>query len=109
MIVFDAAGRDHLEVRRSAEANIGSVHTVVMIARLSGIVIVCPEPQRLAPFYEVVLGATRSHDADDWVTLAPSAGGPTISLQRVERPIFGRTGHRPTHHNNCTSICWWTM
>jgi len=55
-----------------------------MIASLSGIVIDCPDPAALAPFYEGLLGARRSESSPEWVTLALPQG-PTISLQRTAR------------------------
>lgn len=54
-----------------------------MIAKLGGVVIDCPEPQALAPFYEALLGAARVHDTASWVTLSAGPGTPTISLQQV--------------------------
>jgi catechol 2,3-dioxygenase-like lactoylglutathione lyase family enzyme len=58
-----------------------------MIARLALVVIDCPEPSALAPFYEALLGATRVEDAADWVTLAVGEGQPRVALQRTERYI----------------------
>ena len=55
-----------------------------MIASLSGIVIDCPDPAALAPFYEGLLGARQSESSPEWVTLALPQG-PTISLQRTGR------------------------
>ncbi len=55
-----------------------------MIASLSGIVIDCPDPAALAPFYEGLLGAHQSESSPEWVTLALPQG-PTISLQRTAR------------------------
>ncbi len=54
-----------------------------VIARISGLVIDCPDPQALAPFYETLLGTRRGQDTADWVTLISEDGGPTLSLQRV--------------------------
>ena len=56
-----------------------------MIGRLTGIVIDCPEPRALAPFYEALLGAERVEDSAEWVTLAAGKGSPTFSLQRTAR------------------------
>lgn len=52
-------------------------------AKIVGVVIDCPDPAVLAPFYEALLGVERSEDSPDWVTLAVD-GGPTVSLQRTE-------------------------
>ena len=56
-----------------------------MTARVALIVIDCPDPRVLAPFYEALLGANRVEDSPDWVTLAPDEGQPRIALQRSER------------------------
>ena len=56
-----------------------------MIGRLTHIVIDCPDPGALAPFYEALLGATRVEESPDWVTLAVSGEGPRIALQRTDR------------------------
>ena len=56
-----------------------------MLGRLAGIVIDCPEPRALAPFYEALLGAARAEDSVEWVTLTAGPGHLTISLQRSDR------------------------
>lgn len=56
-----------------------------MIGRLAGIVIDCPDPRALAPFYEALLGAERVEDSVEWVTLKVDGGFPSISLQHTER------------------------
>lgn len=55
-----------------------------MIGQLAGIVIDCPEPRVLAPFYEALLGGERLHDSADWVTLEAVGAPLTVSLQRTE-------------------------
>lgn len=52
-----------------------------MIATIIGVVVDCPDPRELAPFYEALLGASRSRDDPGWVTL--DAGALTLSLQRT--------------------------
>lgn len=54
-----------------------------MIGTLACIVIDCPDPQHLAPFYEALLGLRRVHDDPDWVTLGDRAAPPRIALQQV--------------------------
>ena len=56
-----------------------------MIGKLIGIVVDCPDPRALAPFYEALLGAARVEDSADWVTLAAGEGRPSLSLQRTDR------------------------
>ena len=57
-----------------------------MIGRLTGIVVDCPDPRALAPFYEALLSAERVEDSADWVTLAVNGGRrTTVSLQRTDR------------------------
>lgn len=56
-----------------------------MIARLIQIVIDCPEPAQLAPFYESLLGATRVEDSSDWVTLEVTGQSWHVALQRSDR------------------------
>ncbi|WP_116953589.1 VOC family protein [Jiangella endophytica] len=52
-----------------------------MIATIIGVVIDCPDPGELAPFYETLLGARRMREDPDWITL--DAGPLTLSLQRT--------------------------
>ena len=54
-----------------------------MNARVVGIVVDCPQPAELAPFYEALLGARRVNESPDWVILQIESGGPTVSLQRT--------------------------
>jgi catechol 2,3-dioxygenase-like lactoylglutathione lyase family enzyme len=58
-----------------------------MIARLALVVIDCPDPRALAPFYEALLGAARAEDGPDWVTLAVGEGQPRVALQRTEHYV----------------------
>jgi catechol 2,3-dioxygenase-like lactoylglutathione lyase family enzyme len=53
-----------------------------VIARLTHIVIDCPHPVDLAPFYESLLGATRVEDSPDWIMLAVAGLSPAVALQR---------------------------
>ena len=68
-----------------------------MIGRLTHIVIDCPDPSALAPFYEALLGAARVDDSPDWVTLAVGVDSPHVALQRTDRyvaPVWA-TGSPP--------------
>jgi catechol 2,3-dioxygenase-like lactoylglutathione lyase family enzyme len=55
-----------------------------MIGELRSVVIDCPNPDRLASFYEKLLGMERIIDRDDWVALRKPDRGPRVSFQRVE-------------------------
>lgn len=70
---------------RSGIPDIGLIwQTSLMIGRLAGIVIDCPDPRALTPFYEALLGAKRLEDDEDWVDLVANKGSTTLSLQKTE-------------------------
>lgn len=52
------------------------------ITRISATVIGAPDAQRLADFYEELLGWIRVHDEPGWVMLRPPEGGSGLSFQR---------------------------
>ena len=54
-----------------------------MIGSLSCLVIDCPEPRLLAPFYEELLGLARVEDTAEWVTLGDAEQPPRVALQQV--------------------------
>ncbi|MGH3351431.1 MAG: VOC family protein [Nocardioides sp.] len=54
-----------------------------MIGSLSCIVIDCPDPRKLAPFYEELLGLARVEDGEDWVTLGDIGQPPRVALQQT--------------------------
>lgn len=51
------------------------------IAGFLSLVVDCPDPRRLAAFYERLLGLERREDTDEWVTLE---GDVRMCFQRVE-------------------------
>jgi catechol 2,3-dioxygenase-like lactoylglutathione lyase family enzyme len=53
------------------------------VARLQVVALDCPDPVALAAFYAAVLGTTVEGTEDDWVQLAPVAGGTPLAFQRV--------------------------
>ena len=53
-----------------------------MLGRLHSLVVDCPDPPRLATFYEELLGLERVEDEDEWVT--SERDGTRIAFQRVE-------------------------
>jgi catechol 2,3-dioxygenase-like lactoylglutathione lyase family enzyme len=54
---------------------------VAAIARFLSLVVDCPDPRRLASFYERLLGLSRHEDTDEWVTLE---GAVRMCFQRVD-------------------------
>ena len=54
-----------------------------MIGSLSCLVIDCPDPRSLAPFYEELLGLARVEDSEEWVTFGDATQPPRVALQRV--------------------------
>jgi catechol 2,3-dioxygenase-like lactoylglutathione lyase family enzyme len=51
---------------------------------LTGVVLGSPDPQRLASFYERLLGFKRTTDSGEWVVTEAPGGGPGLSFQREE-------------------------
>jgi hypothetical protein len=54
-----------------------------MIGRWNGLVIDCPDPRVLAPFYEELLGMRRLDDDPDWVSIGDSPDRPGVAFQRI--------------------------
>ncbi|HEV7899824.1 MAG TPA: VOC family protein [Planosporangium sp.] len=52
-----------------------------MIGRLYSVVIDCPQPEELAPFYEELLGLSRRRTESDWVTIGDDTT--QVAFQRV--------------------------
>lgn len=72
-----------------------------MIGRLSCLVIDCPDPRRLAPFYEELLGLARTEDSEEWVTLGEIGSPPRIALQQTASyaaPVWGTSGVQQQMH-----------
>ena len=55
--------------------------------RLTATVLDTPDPQRLARFYQRLLGWSLVDDDPEWVTLRPEDGGAGLSFQREERHV----------------------
>ena len=55
-----------------------------MIGKLRSVVIDCPNPARLAAFYEELLGMTRVDDEADWVAIATGPGTARVAFQLVD-------------------------
>jgi len=54
-----------------------------VIGRWSCLVIDCPDPRALAPFYEELLGLTRTEDSQDWITLGELESPPRLAFQQT--------------------------
>jgi hypothetical protein len=54
-----------------------------MIGTFECLVIDCPEPRALATFYEHLMGLSRRHDSEAWVTLGDVAQPPRVAFQQV--------------------------
>jgi catechol 2,3-dioxygenase-like lactoylglutathione lyase family enzyme len=62
-----------------------------MIGSLHSLVIDCPDPRRLAPFYEALLGLSRVADENSWVTLAGRGHRLDLQASTEQRPAtWGR-------------------
>ena len=55
-----------------------------MIGELHAVVIDCPDPKRLAAFYEEVLGMVRVFTADDFVMIGDSPDLSLVAFQLVD-------------------------
>ncbi len=54
-----------------------------MIGRWHGLVIDCPDPQRLAEFYQQLLGMIRVQDDPGWVVIGDAPDRPGVAFARV--------------------------
>jgi len=70
---------------------------VTVIGRLFSLVIDCPDPSRLASFYEDLLSLPRVVDTTDYVVIKSTTGTETVVFQRVDdfRAPQWRTPERP--------------
>jgi catechol 2,3-dioxygenase-like lactoylglutathione lyase family enzyme len=62
--------------------------TRVVIGRWHGLVIDCPDPRKLASFYEALLGMIRVQDDPSWVVIGDAPDRPGIAFQAAP-------GHTP--------------
>jgi hypothetical protein len=51
-----------------------------MIGTWHGLVITCPKPQKLAPFYTQLLGYTTVQNEPDWVVIGKAPDQPGIAF-----------------------------
>ncbi|MFI6304016.1 VOC family protein [Amycolatopsis thailandensis] len=55
--------------------------------RIAVVVVDCPDPHALAPFYEALLGVSRTRDGADHVRLALGDGQPDLALHRTDHYV----------------------
>jgi catechol 2,3-dioxygenase-like lactoylglutathione lyase family enzyme len=55
-----------------------------MIGKWHGLIIDCPDPQRLSAFYRELLGMVQVQDEGDWVVIGDAADRPGIAFQRAD-------------------------
>ncbi|WP_026929405.1 VOC family protein [Glycomyces tenuis] len=55
-----------------------------MIGKWHGLIIDCPDPQRLSAFYRELLGMVQVQDDGDWVVIGDAADRPGIAFQQAE-------------------------
>jgi catechol 2,3-dioxygenase-like lactoylglutathione lyase family enzyme len=70
-----------------------------VIGKLHGTVLDCPDPDRLAGFYEELLGMVRVQDEADWVVIGDAADRPGLAFNRISdyRPPTWPVGDRPQY------------
>ncbi|MFC3453338.1 VOC family protein [Amycolatopsis speibonae] len=55
--------------------------------KIAVVVVDCPDPRALAPFYEALLGVSRTRDGADHVRLALGGDQPELALHRTDRHV----------------------
>jgi catechol 2,3-dioxygenase-like lactoylglutathione lyase family enzyme len=72
-----------------------------VIGKLHGVVLDCPDPDRLATFYAELLSMVRVQDDEDWVVIGDAADRPGVAFARVHdyRPPTWPTGDRPQYRH----------
>ena len=58
-----------------------------MIGKWQALVIDCEDPDKLASFYQELLGMIRVQEEDDFISIGDAADRPAVALQRVERLV----------------------
>ncbi|MFE4228187.1 VOC family protein [Arthrobacter sp. NPDC056886] len=58
-----------------------------MIGKWQALVIDCEDPDKLASFYQELLGMIRVQENDEFISIGDAADRPAIALQRVERLV----------------------
>ena len=58
-----------------------------MIGKWQALVIDCEDPDKLASFYQELLGMIRVQEEDEFISIGDAADRPAIALQRVERLV----------------------
>ena len=58
-----------------------------MIGQWQALVIDCEDPDKLASFYQELLGMIRVQEDEEWISIGDAAGLPSVDFQRVERLV----------------------
>jgi catechol 2,3-dioxygenase-like lactoylglutathione lyase family enzyme len=58
-----------------------------MIGKWQALVIDCEDPDKLASFYQELLGMIRVQENDEFISIGDAADRPAVALQRVERLV----------------------
>lgn len=57
---------------------------MAVVSKLAGTTIDCPDPGRLAAFYQALTGWEKTYDEAEFAAVEPKGGAPGILFQRVE-------------------------
>ena len=58
-----------------------------MIGKWQSLVIDCEDPDKLASFYQELLGMIRVQENDEWISIGDADDRPAMDFQRVERLV----------------------
>ena len=58
-----------------------------MIGKWQALVIDCEDPDKLASFYQELLGMIRVQENDEFISIGDAADRPAVAFQRVERLV----------------------
>ena len=58
-----------------------------MIGKWQALVIDCEDPDKLAGFYQELLGMIRVQEDEEWISIGDAADRPAVAFQRVERLV----------------------
>ena len=72
-----------------------------MIGKWQALVIDCEDPDKLADFYQELLGMIRVQEEDEWISIGDAADRPAVAFQRVDtlvRPQWPDPWHPQQMH-----------
>jgi len=58
-----------------------------MIGQWQALVIDCEDPDKLADFYQELLGMIRVQEEEEWISIGDAADRPAVAFQRVDRLV----------------------